>query len=165
MMPGTVLDRQEAHWEPCSREMAMPHAESLSGRQESGEGTGAAVHEAPTRPLEWSHFFVERLTAHERAFERMEKSFIGFRVWVTTILGLAGAVIGISAWGIISSAWSLQRDLGKMEGNLSSYTASMDRLEKSNEKLGDKLDHLSEIINRIQGRLDRDAAPATKGPQ
>jgi cell division protein FtsB len=143
----------------------MPHAEPLSGRYEPGEGPEAVAHDAAHRPLEWAHFFVERLTAHERAFERMEKSFIGFRVWVTTVLGLAGAVIGIAGWGIISSAWSLQRDLGKMEANLSSYTASMDRLEKSNEKLGDKIDHLSEIINRMQGRLDRDAAPATKGAE
>ncbi|HZW30591.1 MAG TPA: hypothetical protein VFF52_07790 [Isosphaeraceae bacterium] len=140
----------------------MPHTEPLTGRHEPGEGPAANVPDAPARPLEWAHFFTERLMAHERAFERMEKSFIGFRVWVTTILGIAGAVIGIAGWGIISSAWSLQRDLGKMEANLAGATASMDRLEKSNEKLGDKIDHLSEIINRIQGRWERDAAPATK---
>jgi septal ring factor EnvC (AmiA/AmiB activator) len=158
----------------------MSHAESLSGRLEQGERAEEIARDASSRPLEWAHFFVELLTAHERSFERMEKSFIGFRVWVSTILGLAGAVIGIAGWGIISSAWSLQRDLGKMganlsshaasmdrlektteklgdqmikvEANLSTYSGSMDRLEKSNDKLADKIDRLSEIINRMQGR-------------
>jgi hypothetical protein len=105
------------------------------------------------------------LIAHEKAFDGMEKSFIGFRVWVTTILVLAGGVLSMVGWGTISSAWALQRDLGKMEANLSTYSTSMNRLEKSNEKLGDKLDRLSEIINRIQGRLERAGAPAPKGVQ
>ena len=171
----------------------MPNAEPLSERREPTEGPETIVHDAPSRPLDWAHYFIERLIAHEKAFDGMKTSFIGFRVWVTTILVLAGAVLSMVGWGTISSAWTLQRDLGKMEGNLSShaasmdrlektteklgdqmskmeanlstYSASMDRLEKSNEKLGDKIDRLSEIINRMQGRLDRDGAPAPKGGQ
>jgi methyl-accepting chemotaxis protein len=173
--------------------MAMAHAEPLSERPEAGEGPEAVPHDAPSRPLDWAHYFVDRLIAHEKAFESMEKSYTGFRVWVTTIFGIAAAVIAMAGWPIISSAWALQRDLGRMEDNLSSHaasmdklektteklsdqmnkmeanlstsSASMDRLEKSNEKLGDKIDRLSEIINRMQGRLERDGAPAPKGGQ
>jgi hypothetical protein len=117
-------------------------------------------------PIEWATYFTERLTAHEQAFDRMDKSFLRFRTWVTTIIGIVGGIIGIAGWNVVSATWSLQRELGKTEQAITNQTALIEKLDKRFDEvksLGDKLDRVSEGLNRLQGRLDRDAAaPATK---
>src|SRR3954447_9488864 len=99
----------------------------------------------------------------------MYEAFIKFRVWVTTIFGIAGAIIGLSAWGIISAAWSLQRELGKTEATIATQTATMEKLEKRFDEvraLGDKLDRVAEGLPRVQGKFDRDESPPApkRGP-
>jgi hypothetical protein len=115
--------------------------------------------------LEWSNLFAGRLIEQQHAFDRMEKSFIAFRTRINTVFAIAAAVIGLSAWGIISAAWSLQRELGKNDAAIANQTSAMEKIEKRFDEmksLGDKLDRVSEGLARIQGRLD--APNAKPGP-
>jgi hypothetical protein len=131
---------------------------------------------------------VGRIDSLEKAVEGMGKVFAGFRARVNTILAITSAIALIvlgSATMVWNGAASLQRELGRTEGAISSlekrfeenrsldekrFEAGISNLNKQFEDMrtelrsfGEKLNRIGEDVARLQGRLDRDR-PTPKSP-
>jgi hypothetical protein len=109
-----------------------------------------------------------RLESQEQAFaemrgefREMREEFTKFRARINTILAISSAVALVvlgSAGMLISGAFSLQRELGKMEANVSNQSMTIERLDMRFDDirlLGEKLNHVAEDLSRLHGRLDR----------
>ena len=111
----------------------------------------------------------------EKRFGSVEKDIEGFRKevktdlrWIKAIgVGLLLTAFSFAGW-VISDMATLKAEVRQQGGRLDEMKKQLEqqggRLDKI-EKLGDKIDHLSEIINRSQGRFERNAAPTPKGGQ
>lgn len=130
-----------------------------------------------------THRFAARLDSQERAFREMRdefttsfreirdefskqrEAFVVFRTRVNTILAIASSVFLLSAGLIIMGILTYQYERGRTETAIANQTAAMERLEKRFDELrpiSERLDRLSQENARIQGRLDREGAPASK---
>jgi hypothetical protein len=98
-------------------------------------------------------------------FSKQREAFVVFRTRVNNIVAIASSVLLLSAGLIIMGILTYQYERGRTETLIANQTASMERLEKRFDELrpiSERLDRLSQENARIQGRLDREGAPASK---
>jgi hypothetical protein len=98
-------------------------------------------------------------------FGKHREAFVEFRTRVNTSLAIASSVFLLSAGLVIMGILTYQYERGRTETLIANQTGSMERLEKRFDELrpiSERLDRLSQENARIQGRLDREAAAASK---